>query len=342
MICNLSFLVTHRCRNVALIKMLTGEGNALYLTVYIVTLLTGWPFNLLALHAFYQKLRRKPTPGTIFLFNLTLSDLFFLTFLPFKTIQVAAGNIWSLPAYLCPLSGLFHYSTIYTSILFLTAVSVDRYLGVAFPFCYKMHRKPAYALVVSLFLWVCAFSHCSIVYITEFSRDWSEVVTNSTVCYDNFTEQQLSVLLPVRLELGIVLFCVPSLITSFCYCSFTWIVMSSAHLHKEKKHRAVGLVLATLAVFLICYTPYNISHIVGYIQGRNPGWREEALLFSTFNACLDPIIFYFSSTAVQQSCWRCLRSLGIKQCTGSPFHYLFTTFRSRKKERSKKVQCTKL
>ncbi|XP_041081832.1 free fatty acid receptor 2-like [Polyodon spathula] len=322
--------------------LFTSKGNALNLTVYIVTLLTGWPSNLLALHAFYQKLRRKPTPGTIFLFNLTLSDLFFLTFLPFKTIEAAAGNIWSLPAYLCPLSGLFHYSTIYSSILFLTAVSVDRYLGVAFPFCYKMHRKPSYALAVSLFLWVCAFTHCSIVYITELRRDWSEAATNLSVCYDNFTPQQLAVLLPVRLELGIILFCVPLLITCFCYCSFTWIVMSSAHLHKEKKRRAVGLVLATLAVFLICFTPYNVSHIVGYIQGSSPGWRDEALLFSTFNACLDPIIFYFSSTAVQQSCWTCLRTLGIKKCTGSPFQYLSNTFRSRKNESSGEVQCTKL
>lgn len=196
-----------------------------------------------------------------------------------------------------------------------------RYLGVAYPLRYKMCRRPARAIVVSLLLWVCAFSHCSIVYVTEYRRGAAGSVNNgtapgdnvtgepATVCYDKFSEEQLHVLLPVRLELGIVLFCLPLLVTTFCYASFAHILLSSPHISRSKKVRAVGLVLTTLLVFLLCFGPYNVSHFVGYVEKRSPKWRGDALLFSTFNTSLDPVIFYFSSTAVKRACRRALAAL---------------------------------
>ncbi|MEE6481880.1 hypothetical protein FKM82_013044 [Ascaphus truei] len=282
------------------------EQKDVYLAIYIITILTGFPSNLLALHALIRKLRTKATPNAILLLNLTISDLSFLTFLPFKVAEIVQGQ-WKMPSFLCPLSGLFYFSTIYSSTLFLTAVSVERYLGVAFPLKYKLYRKPSYAAAVSGFLWVCSFAHCSIVYITEYHQGAN--ASNKFVCYDNFSQKQMEVLLPFRLELGLVLFCFPFIITCFCYCSFIRILVSSPHIHREKKQRAIGLVLATLTVFAICFAPYNASHLVGYVQKMNLPWRDQALLLSTFNASLDPIIFYFSSTAVQHSCKCCLIKL---------------------------------
>ncbi|XP_042296611.1 free fatty acid receptor 2-like [Sceloporus undulatus] len=282
----------------------TSELRRLYLPIYVLAILTGFPTNLLALHALFKKLKTKATPNSILLFNLTLSDLIFLAFLPFKVSEHFLGR-WDLPEVLCPLSGLLYFSTIYTSTLFLTAVSVERYLGAAYPIHYRLKRHLVYVVVASLGLWACCLGHCSIVYITEFhpAKDIPPANSSRDICYKNFTDDQLAILLPVRLELGIVLFLVPSLITCFCYFSFMRIVICSAHIHRSKKQRAVGLVAATLAVFIICFSPYNISHLVGFIQWQSPDWRDEALLSSTFNASLDPIIFYFSSTAVQRSCW---------------------------------------
>ncbi|XP_067874498.1 free fatty acid receptor 2-like [Heterodontus francisci] len=303
-------------------------SDKVHIAVYAVVLLTGLPCNLLALYAFLGKARRKAGPSVIFLVNLTISDLFFLLFLPFKILESVKGSLWTIPLSLCPFSGLFYFSAIYSSILFLTAVSVDRYLGVAFPIKYNMYRKPIYAILVSFMLWVCAFSHCSIVYVTEYQRV-SNLSSNMTVCYNRFSKSQLDILLPFRLELAIVLFCVPFLVTTFCYSSFIRILLSSTHISREKKQRAVGLVLTTLFVFLICFAPYNISHVVGFIQKQNPSWRTDALLLSTFNTSLDPIIFYFSSSAVKQTCRGCLSSLTHEISSLKPFHILSTFLRKR-------------
>uniref|UniRef100_W5NMC0 Free fatty acid receptor 3-like n=2 Tax=Lepisosteus oculatus TaxID=7918 RepID=W5NMC0_LEPOC len=285
-------------------------ANYPVLAVYIVTFLTGLPCNLLALAAFIVKVRRKPLPTDILLLNLTVSDLIFLFFLPFKISEAFYGH-WVLPRLLCSVSSFVFFSTIYITTLILTAVSVDRYLGVAFPIMYKYKRQPVHAIVVSVIFWVFSSAHCSIVYITEllYPRD----TTMEPVCYDNFTDKQLAVLLPVRLELCIVLFLIPLIISTFCYLNFIRILNTLPNISPQKKLRAIGMALGTLLIFILCFLPYNISHIVGYVNQKSPEWRTTVLLLSTFNACLDPIIFFFSSSSFQETSKEiCFKILGKK------------------------------
>lgn len=288
--------------------------TGLCLSVYIITFVLGFPANVLAFFTFCKKVRQKPTPIDILLLNLTISDLLFLLFLPFKMQEVMNNMLWDMPYPLCPLSGFIFYMTIYNSTFFLTAVSVERYLGVAFPIQHTLKRRPVYAVAASIFFWIFSFINLSIVFIVPFIT--TENSTNTTngqnasarsatdgnrkeVCYENFTQAQLNVLLPVRLELCVVLFCIPFLISSFCYINFIRILSKLQHIDRRRRLRAIGMALGTLLVFALCFGPYNVSHIVGFITWKSPDWRDKALLCSTFNACLDPLIFYLSSSAVR-------------------------------------------
>ncbi|XP_018555638.1 free fatty acid receptor 2 [Lates calcarifer] len=288
--------------------------TGLCLSVYVITFVLGFPANVLAFYTFCKKVRQKPSPIDILLLNLTISDLLFLLFLPFKMQEVMNNMLWDMPYPLCPLSGFIFYMTIYNSTFFLTAVSVERYLGVAFPIQHSLRRRPRYAVAASIFFWIFSFVHLSIVFIVPFigsenspnntsghnaSGSSATGDNNKEVCYENFTEAQLNVLLPVRLELCLVLFCIPFLISSFCYINFIRILSKLQHIDRRRRLRAIGMALGTLLVFALCFGPYNVSHIVGFITWKSPDWRDKALLCSTFNACLDPLIFYFSSSAVR-------------------------------------------
>uniref|UniRef100_A0A8C9TQL8 Free fatty acid receptor 3 n=1 Tax=Scleropages formosus TaxID=113540 RepID=A0A8C9TQL8_SCLFO len=288
--------------------------TCLPLKMYIITFVTGLPANLLAFYAFIQKFRQKPTPIDILLLNLTISDLIFLIFLPFKMKEAADGLQWNLPKFLCPLSGFIFYTTIYNSTFFLMGVSVERYLGVAFPIKYKLHRRPLYAVIASVIFWLFSLSHISIVYIMEYHNSTDSdgmfpTPVPQNICYENFTNEQLKVLLPVRLELCLVLFCIPFLICSFCYINFVRILCKLPHISRRRRQRAIGLSLGTLVVFVLCFGPYNVSHVVGFATDSSPYWRNIALIFSTFNACLDPFIFYFSSSAVRKALRRLFANL---------------------------------
>lgn len=289
------------------------QARDLCLPVYIITFVLGFPTNILAFYTFCKKVRRKPTPIDILLLNLTISDLLFLIFLPFRMQEAADNMIWNMPEALCPLSGFIFYMTIYSSTFFLTAVSVERYLGVAFPIQHILKRRPSYAVAASVFFWISSAINMSVVYIIPFvdpdmssnstfslnGFSDSETGVKKKVCYENFTDTQLSILLPVRLEISVLLFFIPFLISTFCYINFIRILSKLQHISRRRRLRAIGMALGTLVVFAICFGPYNVSHVIGFITWKSPKWRDKALLFSTFNACLDPFIFYLSSSAVR-------------------------------------------
>ncbi|KAF6716655.1 Free fatty acid receptor 2 [Oryzias melastigma] len=174
--------------------------TGLCLPVYIVTFVLGFPANILAFYTFCKKVRQKPTQIDILLLNLTISDLLFLLFLPFKIQEVMNGMVWKLPYVLCPLSAFVFYMTIYNSTFFLTAVSVERYLGVAFPIQHSLKRRPVYAVAASIFFWIFSLLNLSIVLIVPFIGEDESLNSTSVfgqsqkeVCYKNFTEAQLRV-----------------------------------------------------------------------------------------------------------------------------------------------------
>uniref|UniRef100_A0A3Q3XEB2 G-protein coupled receptors family 1 profile domain-containing protein n=1 Tax=Mola mola TaxID=94237 RepID=A0A3Q3XEB2_MOLML len=262
----------------------------LYMAAYVIAFVLGFPGNILAFYTFCKKVRQKPTPIDILLLNLTISDLLFLFFLPFKMHEVANNMFWNLPYGFCKLSIFIFYMTIYNSTFVLTAVSVERYLGVAFPIQHALKRRPVYAVAASIFFWI-------------------DSLNSTSVCYENFSQSELNIILPVRLQICVVLFCIPFLICIYCYVNFIRILSKLQHIDQHRRMRAMGMALGTLIVFAICFGPYNVSHIVGFVTGENPRWRNQALILSTFNACLDPFIFYMSSSAVRGNVGRVMKGV---------------------------------
>nr|XP_013026236.1 free fatty acid receptor 3-like [Anser cygnoides] len=134
------------------------------------------------------------------------------------------------------------------------------------------------------------------------SSSHSDTNSNSTYkCYDDFSKEQLSFVLPLRLELFLVLFLLPFAVTVFCYINFVRALLARPNIPLEKKQRAVGLAVATMVDFGVCFAPYNISHVVGFVLHESPAWRSYILFLTSLNAALDPFIFYFSSTAIQRA-----------------------------------------
>lgn len=296
--------------------------SRLLLAVYILTFLMGVPANVLAFCAFCRKVRQKATPIDILLLNLTVSDLIFLAFLPFKMKEASDDMAWSLDYALCPVTSFLFYVTIYSSTLFLTAVAVERYLGVAFPLRYSLCRRPRYAALASVAFWVVACLNLSFVYVLPYTQWLNSSSSPPPTCYLDFSEDELSVLVRVRLELFVVLFCVPFLVCLFCYTHFILILSRLPNISRRRRLRAIGLALGTLVVFGVCFGPYNASHVVGYVRKESEEWRNVALMSSALNACLDPFIFYFSSAAVRSMLSHCFRSvvakLHILRCGQAP------------------------
>ncbi|XP_007539579.1 free fatty acid receptor 3-like [Erinaceus europaeus] len=274
------------------------SGNHwLSFSVYLLAFLVGLPLNLLALVTFVGRLQRRPVAVDVLLLNLTLSDLLMLLFLPFRMVEAANGMRWPLPFAFCPLSGFLFFTTVYLTSLSLAAVSIERFLSVAYPLWYKTRPRLGQAGLVCVACWILAGAHCSVVYFIEYSGDNAHSKSTNNTCYLEFRKDQLAILLPVRLELAVVLFGVPLLITSYCYSRLLCLLSRGVSRHRQR--RVAGLVAATLLNFLVLFGPYNASHVVGYVQNQSPMWRSYVLLLSTLNSCVDPLVYYFSSSGFQ-------------------------------------------
>uniref|UniRef100_W5NMB9 Free fatty acid receptor 2-like n=1 Tax=Lepisosteus oculatus TaxID=7918 RepID=W5NMB9_LEPOC len=278
----------------------------LFLTVYSLTLLLGLPSNILVLAAFVNKARTEgTTPNVVYVINLCLANLVFVLWLPIKIVETLKS--WTLPALLCPIYNFFHFSTIYASTLFLTSISVGRYLSIAFPISYKLYKKAKNSCFVCVFFWAIVITHVALVLtVQENDEDLfiSSSADNTSTCYNNFTKEQLDFLAPLRLEMAVVLFFIPLLVTSFCYFRCIALVVRSC-LHTRRKRRVIRVAVSTLIVFVVCFAPYNFSHVVGFIRHENVEWRGEALLTSTCNVFLEPIIMFFLSSSTEHRLNHC-------------------------------------
>lgn len=263
---------------------------------FILTFILGLPANLLVLFVYVRKARKRgTTPNMVYAFNLCISNLLLLLWLPIKTMETVLRD-WKLPQLLCPIYSFFFFSTLYGSCLFITAVTVGRYLSVAFPIIYKRYRRTRFSCFISVALWAVVVLHLGLVLVAEKGDGFVAAEGSTLACYHYFNETQLDVLLPLRLEMAVVLFILPLVTTSFCTVRCITLIWRT-NLRPLGKRRVLTVAMTTLAVFVVCYAPYNASHIVGFVQQTSVGWRSYALLTSSFSVFLDPLVMLLLSPA---------------------------------------------
>ncbi|XP_016388330.1 free fatty acid receptor 3-like [Sinocyclocheilus rhinocerous] len=294
-----------------------SEDSTVFLTICIITFLIGFPNAVLAFCSCIRKIHCKPIPIDIFMLNLAASDLVFLIFLPVKMKEAADNMVWNMPNALCHFSLFMFFLPLYSSGLFLAAISAERYVCVAFPVRYKSPKRIIYTTVICVVTWVIIAVTSVFPYKAAYlDSNEADNTTNKRSqeaspqgCYINFTAKQLRELLPVRLGIAVGFFLLPLLICCFCYISLIRILMKCPLIKRQRKLRVVGLIVGTLLVFAISFAPFNASHVVGFIKKENPDWRMKALILSTLNACFDPIIFFCISKDMRRAIKVCAKAL---------------------------------
>lgn len=286
--------------------MSEDPSPTVFLAIYIITFLIGFPNSVLAFCSCIRKIFSKPIPIDLFMLNLAISDLIFLTFLPIKMKEAADNMVWNMPFFL-----FVFLLPVYSSSLFLTAISAERYVCIAFPVKYRSLKRIIYTIPICVAIWALVAATAIFVYETAYTD--SGVADNTTNqqtqrCYSNFTVKQLTELLPVLLSIAVVFFLLPLLTCCFCYINFIRILLKLPLIKRQRRLRAVGMALGTLLVFASSFAPYNISHLVGFIKKENPKWRTTALILSTLNACYDPIIFFCISREMRSAIKVCAKA----------------------------------
>lgn len=154
----------------------------LYSVVYSVVFVLGLITNCAALFVFCFRMKMR-NETTMFMTNLALSDLVFVFTLPFKVFY-NVNRHWPFGDGLCKVSGTAFITNIYGSMLFLTCISVDRFLAIVYPFRSRAIRTRRNAALVCAAVWLTIVGGG--ISVTFFSTINS--TSRATTCFEGFSK----------------------------------------------------------------------------------------------------------------------------------------------------------
>lgn len=280
----------------------------LYSSAFSIVFILGLLFNIMALYIFTCTLKQR-NETTTYMLNLAVCDTLFVLSLPFR-ISYFLNRKWHFGPTLCQITVALFYMNMYGSILFLTCISVDRFLAIVYPFTSRSLRTRRKAKIACGSVWLLVLS---VSFSAGFQLETSSNV-NSTYCFEKFSNKQWkSKLSKVVLVMETVGFVIPLLINLFCSMMILRTlrnldtVKSNGQLNKAKILRMISV---HLLVFCLCFIPYNIN-LVFYTLVRAKRIDDctvetivktiypIALCIAVTNCCLDPVIYYFTSETIQ-------------------------------------------
>uniref|UniRef100_UPI0009B348CA B2 bradykinin receptor-like n=1 Tax=Monopterus albus TaxID=43700 RepID=UPI0009B348CA len=192
--------------------------------------------------------RRHSSVADIYLSNLAAADLLMVLCLPFWVTTIIHKFHWRFGEPMCQLINIVIGMNYYCSVLFITAVSVDRYLALTRPLSQGRKRQAFWARGICFSIWIAGIllSFPALLFRSvEYFPD-----LGIYACYVAYPHQGWR--LRYNMTVNIVGFLIPVPIVSFC----------SQKLRKYSRNsverKAEYLVLVVLAVFILCWLPYQI------------------------------------------------------------------------------------
>ncbi|KAG5193228.1 hypothetical protein R6Z07M_019657 [Ovis aries] len=290
----------------ATILMLRDPAIAVVLpVVYSLVALVSIPGNLFSLWVLCRHIGPK-TPSVVFMINLSVTDLALACVLPFQIHYHCNGNHWVFGALLCNAATVAFYANMYSSILTMTCISVDRFLGVVYPLASARWRRRRYALAACAATWLLLLAALSPLARTDltYAVDALGIVT----CFDVLKSNMLpsvAMWAAFLFTLFVLLFLVPFVITVACYTATILTLLRSADPHgRAQRRRAVSLAAVVLLAFVACFAPSNFVLLVHMVSRLFLGRSyyhiyKLTLCLSCLNNCLDPFVYYFASSEFQ-------------------------------------------
>ncbi|XP_057697641.1 chemokine (C motif) receptor 1a, duplicate 1 [Corythoichthys intestinalis] len=212
---------------------------------FVITLSLVGNLLVLVILALYENLK---SLTNILILNLAVSDLVFTSGLPFWAIYHMWG--WLFHKALCKIVTFVFFIGFYSSVLFLTVMTVYRYLTVVHPLRDLKTRNVTKGILVSVFLWIISVGAAV-----------PSLIFSNIVSIPHKDEPSLGCEYEDELwaTFGVsqqnVFFLASSVVVAFCYCRILGRIRRS---RSHTKSRAVKLILCIVVVFFLGWVPYNV------------------------------------------------------------------------------------
>ncbi|XP_059819945.1 P2Y purinoceptor 2-like [Hypanus sabinus] len=266
---------------------------------YGIVFVVGLVLNALAIWVFVFRMRPWNITTT-YMFNLALSDIMYDISLPLLIYYYAKHNDWPFGATLCKIVRFLFYTNLYCSILFLTCMSVHRFLGVCFPMHSLRWSNLRYTRIVCIVIWAVV-----IIFQTPiFGFVNTETVGNTTICYDTSNQKNFNKFVIYSAVQLVLLFCCPFTVVMICYGITAKNLLRPNDVRPEyarSRKKSIKMIITVLTVFVLCFLPFHITRSIYYssrslhvncrtLEAVSLAYKLTRPLASA-NSCLDPILY---------------------------------------------------
>ncbi|XP_060725157.1 C-C chemokine receptor type 3 [Tachysurus vachellii] len=267
-----------------------------YIAIFIISLLG----NGLVLYILF-KFEKMSTVTNVFLINLVVSDLIFTVGLPFQAVYHSSE--WSFGKMGCKLMNGTYHLGFYSSVLFLTLLTFDRYLAVVHAVAAEKWRQSCYAYISATIVWfVCCLTSLE----TFLNYDIAEDLIQGLTCtYMSDPEQKI---MGNYFQFALF-FIFPLVVVLYCYIRIFLRVLST---RMRSKQRPLKLIFVIVVLFFMCWTPYNVILLLTEIDNRDPcDYSLVYLQYVTHSIanlyfCINPMFYTFLGRKFQNHVRRLL------------------------------------
>lgn len=262
--------------------------------IYIIAFVLGVIGNATVI--WVTAFKSKKTVNSIWLLNLAMADFVFVLFLPFYIDYILQDFHWDFGGVMCKLNSFVFVMNMYASVLFLTVLSIDRYVSLVHLNWSQRYRTVERAWIVCGCIWVLAAAmSCPALIFRDTMR-----LHDKVVCFNNFHEQDVHTAAMRHIMIVIIRTTVGFLLP-FTAISVTGILLTIKVNQSRGSVRLSSFsktVSAVILAFFLCWAPFHIFSLMEltihsslYLHNILKAGFPLATSLGFFNSCINPLLY---------------------------------------------------
>ncbi|XP_039651504.1 delta-type opioid receptor-like [Perca fluviatilis] len=277
-------------------------GTAVACVILGLSFLVGAPGNLLVIWTILRHVKQR-SHTVVLILHLAAADLLVLITLPLWIYSLV--HTWVFGEAFCKVLVYIISVCMFSSIFFITLMSVERYLAICHPFVIMRWKTKSVMNRCLVLLWLLAL----LLGVPDVLTKLSNESDGTEQCFIKEYSSVTQVIILLCLE-SLGGFVVPFIILSICYCLVAAQLRKMSFINKQK---SMVLVHAVVLAFTLCWLPYHIINITDLVcilrqfaSGKEHECVPKSVVFSSgalvfISSSVNPVLYALFARSLRGS-----------------------------------------
>ncbi|XP_071331042.1 chemerin-like receptor 2 [Trachinotus anak] len=262
--------------------------------IYIISFVLGLIGNGIVI--WVTAFKSKKTVNSVWLLNLAMADFVFVLFLPFYIDYILRDFHWYFGVIICKLNSFVSAMNMYASVLFLTVLSIDRYVSLVHLNWSQRYRTVDRAWVICACIWALAGAmSCPALIFRDTVR-----LHDKVVCFNNYHVQDGHTAAMIHIIIVVIRTTVGFLLpfTSVCVTGILLTIKVTQSRGSVRMSSFSKTVTAVILAFFLCWAPFHTFSLMElsihsslHLHNVLKAGFPLATSLGFFNSCINPLLY---------------------------------------------------